>query len=995
MKLLSSQGCFFVAVLLNVSWARYLDSPRCGDKAPDAKDLPSIERGMELSEICSNFHVRLNKVPSDESFGYMAFYATVTSLPWMKNIEDTTGFTKMGDLQPTNGSRLELGALTVPAQAPCGLGSLVVVMTGKNKTLVDFTSSAVTLECQIPDDIDLALEMDPEFIRGTLNEAMLKPGMINPFGQLGIKSIKIVAKNGVYPSLSLMSLPPIFLVTYNDNDLRGNWDQIANNIMVRNELQANISSLNVTGMTIQAAQSKLIHSQTLLSELVQENGTVKEITRQGVELNLNDTRLPMGLMNSSLCSNTFVMVILDPFKQLKDTNRTNNVIVIPISQDCNQSMGVDEEASCQAIPDYSKMAENAILTNSETALFGKATEYVGRANGFRDVSMNEFHAAHLKVFDGFVQELTGGLAENCETLSELVASMKSSSESLLDQMSETIRALTESFEATTQDVQEDKKHFTQLTKAVAETFEVIHGNEALAKMLVRTVMEMSGAEVHPPQMPPHNWHKNGGQSHRQGDSSGHRMPKKNGMFRQRSMGKPSMNNMPHGGKTNPSVSQIVAYTIQSAMVHNNVDQEMDSNILSEFVKCVQQVIWSQDAQPEGMLCSQMSGELRSTWADIASKLIKQKSFTMPNSTTSFDEIGMALNSEIWQRFFARFSLPLEMEDLDEFIEMVTTILTDTISTEENKDPNAAVFLRAMVKYISSMSDDAKEGFLDVVKMFQSALMRGDLARIRGTKIGDAPTDKELCSQFLGREMMDYTLREMIKNGYDTEGMDMTKMNQLGTVKVWRSEGLRISTGLFNKFTSQWHWQTIAKCSCRSDSCPMFPPMDGGGWYDHSGPHHQDGGNHSDDMDPWNDQGRFDFNETDYDYYGNDDMNDSMVKASGSRRWGQSIGDPQDQDGEVESDNDQGPRSRGRGNQGSRRRNNGSRGNRGRPSGNRGPPEDERGNDNEDRDQTNGARGSSNRRGGGGRGGGRRRRPQDEDEREEEPGSGSGEGEFGE
>ena len=99
------------------------------------------------------------------------------------------------------------------------------------------------------------------------------------------------------------------------------------------------------GMSTPLAKSHLFKAEDLT------NGVLKSINPNGLVLDGGATAMPTSDHGPfELCEKTFLMIVLDPFQELRDADRTNNVIVIPIERDCNAFE--EAEPICKVKPDY-------------------------------------------------------------------------------------------------------------------------------------------------------------------------------------------------------------------------------------------------------------------------------------------------------------------------------------------------------------------------------------------------------------------------------------------------------------------------------------------------------------------------------------------------------------------------------------------------------------------------------------------------------------------
>ena len=83
------------------------------------------------------------------------------------------------------------------------------------------------------------------------------------------------------------------------------------------------------------------------------------INTTGLDLDLTRTRLPgLGPFHEPrLCSRTFIVAILDPFKEIDDVDRRNNVLVFPIRRNCSRNSQGNLLDECSVIPDWKVMGE--------------------------------------------------------------------------------------------------------------------------------------------------------------------------------------------------------------------------------------------------------------------------------------------------------------------------------------------------------------------------------------------------------------------------------------------------------------------------------------------------------------------------------------------------------------------------------------------------------------------------------------------------------------
>ena len=81
------------------------------------------------------------------------------------------------------------------------------------------------------------------------------------------------------------------------------------------------------------------------------------------DLDLSKVSLPfMTRPKAALCPRTFVHVMLDPFNELKESDRTNNYEVFAVSRNCSYLEDEDFQDwwtadMCRALPDYDSIGK--------------------------------------------------------------------------------------------------------------------------------------------------------------------------------------------------------------------------------------------------------------------------------------------------------------------------------------------------------------------------------------------------------------------------------------------------------------------------------------------------------------------------------------------------------------------------------------------------------------------------------------------------------------
>ncbi len=92
------------------------------------------------------------------------------------------------------------------------------------------------------------------------------------------------------------------------------------------------------------AVSKPMHNSSLLRSDDVANGIVKAIDTQGLTLNASAVVIPGGF-----CGAAYVVFVLDPFMRTPDSNRSNNVLVVPVLIGCGN---YTDQEQCMVIADY-------------------------------------------------------------------------------------------------------------------------------------------------------------------------------------------------------------------------------------------------------------------------------------------------------------------------------------------------------------------------------------------------------------------------------------------------------------------------------------------------------------------------------------------------------------------------------------------------------------------------------------------------------------------
>lgn len=125
------------------------------------------------------------------------------------------------------------------------------------------------------------------------------------------------------------------------------------------EVKTNFTEADAIKRMHLIAHSDLLHTGSLYGASVKATGKLPNITKSsGLELDIEATQAPLlSRYMDARCMKPLLVVILDPFHEIPDQNRSNNILVFPISQDCNSSFSSDnfvkvQDSNCLALPDY-------------------------------------------------------------------------------------------------------------------------------------------------------------------------------------------------------------------------------------------------------------------------------------------------------------------------------------------------------------------------------------------------------------------------------------------------------------------------------------------------------------------------------------------------------------------------------------------------------------------------------------------------------------------
>ena len=137
-----------------------------------------------------------------------------------------------------------------------------------------------------------------------------------------------------------------------------------------------------------------------------------------------------------MCEKTFLMVILDPFQDLEDKNREDNVVMIPIERDCNSFAMM--EPLCHVTPDFSVLGNtfvdhcyssflckcfflgrNALFMNDESLMMGQGFSFYGASGRVAQVPLSSMTGMVSNIMSHYVNVYYSEMKENCQTIPKL------------------------------------------------------------------------------------------------------------------------------------------------------------------------------------------------------------------------------------------------------------------------------------------------------------------------------------------------------------------------------------------------------------------------------------------------------------------------------------------------------------------------------------------------------------------------------------------------